>query len=161
MPEYHMHKKEREITDPQEFIDILKKGKFIVIAMCRENEPYVVTLSYGYDEFKNCLYFHAALKGLKLDFLKSNPLVCATVIEDGGYFVDDCKQLYRSVVFWGNMTAVEQLAEKKYGMEVLLKHLEPNPQIMREKSLKTERAYNTVTILRLDITRIYGKKRVK
>jgi uncharacterized protein len=161
MSEYHMHRKDREIVDPQEIREILKKGKYVVIAMCRDNEPYVATLSYGYDESKNCLYFHAALKGLKLDFFKANPLVCATVIEDGGYFADDCKQLYRSVVFWGNMVVVEPLEEKKYGMEVLLKHLEPNPQIMREKSLKTERAYNTVTILRLDIIRIYGKKLTK
>ena len=86
--------------------------------MCRNNEPYIVTLSYGYDEQKHALYSHCAINGLKLEFISQNPNVCGTVIEDEGYIEDECEQKYRSVVFWGKMYKVEDLAEKKYGLGV-------------------------------------------
>jgi len=86
MQKYHLQNRpNREITSAEEIRDILRRGKYVVIALCRDNEPYVVTLSYGYSEKQNCLYFHVATKGLKLDVIRTNPHVCATVIEDGGY----------------------------------------------------------------------------
>ena len=47
--------------------------------------PYVVTMNYGYDRGGRALYFHCAKEGLKTDFVRENPNVCATVIEDLGY----------------------------------------------------------------------------
>jgi uncharacterized protein len=91
MQKYHLHNRpNRELTHESDIIAILKKGRFAVISMCRNNEPYIVTLSYGYDVEKNSLYFHCVQKGLKLDFLSSNRKVCATVIEDGGYIMGEC-----------------------------------------------------------------------
>ena len=159
MPKYHLRKKEREIKSQEEMEEVLQKGKFVSIAMCRNNEPYVVSLNYGYAKGKNALYFHCAKEGLKLDFIKENPFVCATVIEDLGYVKDECEQFYRSLVFWGKMSIVEDLEEKKYGIEILLKHLEDNPDKVRQKTLKDDKAYEDVGILRLDITEITGKKR--
>ena len=158
MQKYHMNKREREITDKKEIDEILKKGKYAVISMCRDNEPYIVTLSYGYDKDENALYFHSALKGLKLDFIKRNPLVCATVIEDGGYKKDQCGHAYRSVVFWGNMSVVDNLEEKKKGMEVLLNHLEDTPGPIKERKLKNDKVYSKMAVLKLEILQISGKK---
>jgi nitroimidazol reductase NimA-like FMN-containing flavoprotein (pyridoxamine 5'-phosphate oxidase superfamily) len=158
MAKYHMNKKEREIEDRKVLLEILRRGKYVTIAMCRENEPYIVTLSYGYDENKNALYFHCSLEGLKLDFVKGNPSVCATVIEDKGYRMGECDQAYRSVVFWGRMQKVEELQEKKHGMQILLNHLEDDPDQVRKRSLKSDEVYEEVGILRLDITEISGKQ---
>lgn len=158
MQPYHMTKKEREIKDPEVMKEILGAGKYTVIGLCRDGEPYVVTLSYGYEESTETLYFHAGNRGLKLDFLQANPAVCGTVIEDLGYLKDECAHAYRSVVFWGQMSIVEELAEKKQGMEVLFRHLEENPDPIRERTLKTDKAYNGITILKLTIDRITGKQ---
>lgn len=153
-----MHKKEREITDRKVLFEVLKQGKFAVISLCRRDEPYIVSMNYGYDESRTALYFHSALKGLKLDFLSQNPRVCATVIEDHGYKMDECSHAFRSVVFWGRMTAVQDLEEKKYGMDVLLLHLEENPDPIRERNFKSDQDYRRVNILRLDIDEITGKQ---
>jgi uncharacterized protein len=158
MQPYHMTKKEREITDPQVMADILRKGKFTVISLCRDNEPYVVTLSYGYDESSRTLYFHAGNSGLKLEFLRENPVVCGTVIEDRGYLTDECAHAYRSVVFWGKMTVVQSLEEKKQGMEVLFNQLEENPAPIKARTLKKDAAYDAVAVLRLRIDHITGKQ---
>ena len=157
MAKYHMRKKEREITDISALKEILKLGKYTVVSMCRDNEPYLVSLSYGYDEIRDALYIHCSQKGLKLDFINQNPNVCGTVIEDGGYRMGDCSHAYRSVVFWGKMYEVKDLPEKKHAISILLEHLEDDPNVIKEKSLKSDESYEEVGILRLDITEITGK----
>ncbi len=158
MPKYHMYKKEKEITDREKMIKVLRQGKFATLALSRADEPYIVTMNYGYDEAQNSLYFHCALKGLKLDFITSNPKVCATVIQDRGYKMHECSHAYRSVLFFGTIWVLTDLKEKKHGMEVLFSQLEENPDPIRARSFKTDRDYSKVNILRLDITEIMGKQ---
>jgi nitroimidazol reductase NimA-like FMN-containing flavoprotein (pyridoxamine 5'-phosphate oxidase superfamily) len=160
MQQYHLNNRpDREITSPEELQDILRKGKYVTIALCRDNEPYIVTLSYGYDAERNTLYFHASGKGLKLDFLRANSLVCATVVEDHGYVMDDCSHNYRTVVFWGEMTILEDLNEKKHGMAVLLEHLEEKPTVVQKFRLEADGLYHRISMLKLEIKQLHGKAR--
>jgi nitroimidazol reductase NimA-like FMN-containing flavoprotein (pyridoxamine 5'-phosphate oxidase superfamily) len=152
-----MQKKEREILDKRIYKEIMKNGKFSTISMCRNDEPYIVTLNYGFDAIKNNLYFHSAQKGLKLEFLKENQKVCGTIIEDLGYVNDDCSHKYRSIVFWGDMTIVENLDEKKHAFDIMLNHLEDNPSKLKKRFLKSEQSYENTCLLKLDINLITGK----
>jgi hypothetical protein len=145
------------LTDKSDIDRILTEGKFAVISMCRDNEPYIVTLSYGYDSKNEALYFHCAKKGLKLDFLNSNKNVCATVIKDKGYVIDECGHEYESVVFWGDMETVNDLEEMKHGMRILLNHLETKEDVRKEAMLKSGDFYPKMEILRLKIKQIHGK----
>lgn len=158
MPVYHLQKEEREIKERSRLIDILRYGKYTTIAMCRNNEPYVITLNYGLDERENVLYFHSAQKGLKMEFLEDNPEVCATVVQDKGYKMGKCAHGYRSVVFWGKMTVVEGLEEKKHGLDILLHHLEEEPDRVKKKLLKDDTSYAALGVLKLEISRITGKQ---
>lgn len=152
-----MRRVEKEISDMETLIKILKGGKYTVISMCKENEVYLVTLSYGYDESKNALYFHCAKEGQKIEFIKSNPFVCGTVIEDNGY-KDGCSQAYRSVVFRGKMVILEDIHEKKIGFDVLLNQLENDPSTTKNKFFKKDETYENLRMLRLDINEISGKE---
>lgn len=158
MTKYHMHRKEREITDPVELEGLLKRGRYAVISMCRDNEPYIVTLSYGYDQKRNILYFHCGTLGLKLDFLRANPKVCVMVIEDRGYKTDECSHEYASVVISGSMEEIKNLDEKKRGMEIILHQLEESPSVIKERHLTNDLVYSKIAILRLNIKEITGKK---
>jgi nitroimidazol reductase NimA-like FMN-containing flavoprotein (pyridoxamine 5'-phosphate oxidase superfamily) len=158
MQNYHLNNRpNREITSESEIQEILKNGKYTTISMCRDNEPYIVTLSYGYDEGSSTLYFHCAKKGLKLDFIEANPTVCATVIEDGGYVTDHCEHNFRSAVFWGEMSIVAEMDEKKFGVAILVKHLESNPNAIQRLLLKSDEAFSRMEILKLKITQIHAK----
>ncbi len=152
-----MQKKEREILDKIILSEIMKNGKFSTISMCRNDEPYIATLSYGFDEINNCLYFHSAQKGLKLEYLKENQKVCGTILEDLGYIKSDCSHKYRSIVFWGDMTIVENLDEKKHAFDILLNQLEDNPSKVKKRFFKSEESYKNTCILKLDINLITGK----
>jgi len=157
MAKYHMNKSEREIKDRAEISRLLKRGKYATIALCRDNEPYIVTLSCGYDEETESLYFHSALKGLKIDFLKSNPAACATIIEDRGYVKNDCRHEYSSLVIFGKMEIIEGLEDKKRALEILLKQLEDDPGAMKERFIKNEAQYGSFCMLKLKVEHLTGK----
>jgi hypothetical protein len=158
MPKYHMYRKDREMTDPEELKQILKKGKYVIIAMCRNQEPYIVTLNYGYDERGHCLVFHCALKGLKLDFIAENPEVCASVILDEGYVKDNCSHRYMSLVIRGKMALIRDLEEKKQALDILLNHLEENPAPIKARNIKDNASYDRFAMLKLEISELTGKK---
>lgn len=157
MQSYHIRKKEREIKDKNKIKGILKGGKYATISMCREKEPYIVTLSYGFDEEQYALYFHSANLGLKLDILKENSYVCGTIIEDLGYISGACSHKYRSIIFWGDIMIINEIEEKKHGFDVLLNHLEENPSKMKKRFFKTEKAYHDTCVMKLAIKSIFGK----
>lgn len=158
MKKYHLkNRPNRELKTQEEINGILENGKYAIISMCRDNEPYVVTLSYGLDKETNSLYFHCSPVGLKMDFLAVNKKVCATIIEDSGYLMDECAHEYKSVVFWGEMYQIKNLDEKKRGMQVLLRHLEQKDSVVKEKMLKSDEYYPKMSILRLDIHQIHAK----
>lgn len=148
---YHMNLQEREVKDEQEISALLTQQKYAIIAMCRNAEPYLVTLNYGYDGETDVLYFHSASAGLKLDILRENPRVCATVIEDQGYLVGQCAHAYRSVVMTGTMATVYDPAEKEHGMRLMLYQLEPHPKKLEERLLQSDKFLEKTVMLKLKI----------
>lgn len=158
MDNYHPKRKKNEILDEEAKLALLKAGNHLTLALCDKDEPYVVTLSYGFDQAHNCLYFHCANKGEKLDFIARNPRACATLIKDNGYLETKCDHDYESLVIRGGIHVVAGLEEKKHGLQVLLDHLEKDPRPIFERNIKDDSSYNGVTILRLDLDSVIGKK---
>lgn len=158
MGNHHPLRSDREIKDPAEIKAVLKAGKFASIAMVSGDEPYVVTLNYGYDEADHALYFHAALKGHKLDCLEKNNRVCATIILDGGYEQGKCEHHYTSLVIRGTMDVVRDLEVKKRAMKALIWHLEKDPQPVYDRNMKSDASYDRVNMICLKIEDISGKK---
>lgn len=153
-----MHLIDREITNQSEIRALLGAGRFATIAMARDNEPYIVTLSYGYDAEANALYFHTSHAGLKLDFLATNPRVCATVVTDRGYLDGKCAHAYSSVIMTGTMGLVEDLDERKWGMRKLTEQLESNPpEVYARHKLNGDAVYKRVAVLKMQIEDITGK----
>ena len=79
-----LRRKEKEIKEKEEIIQILECTKYISVAMCRNDEPYLVTLSHGYDKEQNCIYFHCAQEGKKIDYLRENNKVWGQALIDKG-----------------------------------------------------------------------------
>jgi nitroimidazol reductase NimA-like FMN-containing flavoprotein (pyridoxamine 5'-phosphate oxidase superfamily) len=73
--EYHVRLKEKEIMDQVLLKRILQTTQYVTIAMSRDDIPYLVSLSHGYDEAQHYLYFHCAKEGKKLEYLSSNNIV--------------------------------------------------------------------------------------
>ncbi|KKM84412.1 hypothetical protein LCGC14_1299380 [marine sediment metagenome] len=153
-----MRRIEKSITDKKIITELLNKGRYITIAMSKDDYPYIITLSYGYDNSRDALYFHCAKEGQKIDYIKYNSQVCGTIIEDNGYYNDECVQAFRSLVIRGKLSFIDTIQEKKHAFDVLLNHLEKDPKIMKEKHFGNDKNYIKTGILRLDITEITGKE---
>lgn len=158
MKSYHPKRKRNEIIDDSEIKRLLGQGKYVTIAMAKDAVPYIVTLSYGYDTRRNCLYFHCANEGDKLDYIRVNSSVCATIIEDHGYIETKCDHDYASLVIRGQMKVIQDLEEKKHGLMILLNHLEKDPEPIFQRNIKNDQSYDGVTILKLSISSVIGKK---
>jgi nitroimidazol reductase NimA-like FMN-containing flavoprotein (pyridoxamine 5'-phosphate oxidase superfamily) len=158
---YHVRRTDRQITEQAALERILSQGKYATLAFCRQGEPYLATLNYGYDSREGALYFHCAKEGLKTKFLRENPHVCATVVQDNGYVQNECEHHYASVVLRGQIEIVDGHAEKQKGLEVLIEHLEQQPETMKAKLRLPERQRRLdedVDIWRLKIVEMTGKE---
>jgi uncharacterized protein len=152
---FHVRRKDREITDPSEMKAVLKQTKYVTVALSMDNEPYLVSLSYGYDEAKNCLYFHCAPEGRKIVYAQANNKVWGQVMLDYGV-TDECDYAYTSVHFGGKIFLLTDLTEKKHGMEVLVRQSSKTPEEKLAK-ISPEKLAKTM-ICRIDIECMTGKK---
>ena len=140
-----------------EIVSILKKARYITIAMSLDDEPYLATLSYGYDEDDYCIYFHCAQEGKKIDILKKNNIVWGQALNDEGYADGSCDHLYATAQFRGRVKFITDIEQKKHALEVMIHALESNPQKVIEEQI-TEDSLKRVNIGRIDIEYMSGKK---
>lgn len=152
-----IRRKEKAIESKEEMIAILEKSKYVTIAMCEDNVPYLVTLSHGFDREKNCIYFHCAQEGKKVDILSKHNTIWGQAIEDHGYAEGSCDHLYATTQFNGKVTFIEDVKEKEHALRIMINSLEPNPQSVTDEQI-TERSVQRVNIGRIDIDFMSGKK---
>jgi uncharacterized protein len=157
---YHVRRHDREIKDTKRLAEIVKSGQYAVLALCREGEPYAVTLNYGFDEAAQSLYFHCALEGQKLDFLRANPRACATVIRDLGYQHGHCSHAYASAVIHGEVEWIGAESERQHAIEIMIRHLEREPDKVLRKTSEQAATWTHTQMFKLRIGRMTGKERL-
>jgi nitroimidazol reductase NimA-like FMN-containing flavoprotein (pyridoxamine 5'-phosphate oxidase superfamily) len=123
-----MRRKDREVSDTEALLEIIKSCKVCRLGMAEDSLPYIVPLNFGY-EYQNgvlTLYFHSALEGKKIDILKKNKKVCFEM--DGEHQLttgtDDCGYGFNfaSVIGFGTVEFVEETIEKIHGLSLIMKH---------------------------------------
>jgi len=157
---HRLRRKEKEIGDPVEMRGILAGTRYITVAMCRENEPYLATLSHGYDEERNAIYFHCAREGKKVEILRANDRVWGQAIDDRGYVQGKCDHLFASVQFGGRVRFVEDAEEKRRALGVMIRQLEREPEKVLAEQV-TDAAVRKVCIGRIDIEFMSGKRSLR
>jgi len=151
-----MRRKEKEIVDSNVLKKILKSAKYVTLALSMNEQPYLATLSHGYDEKHGYIYFHCAKEGKKIDYLKANNTVWGQAMLDYGYVEEKCNHRWATVQFQGKTTLLEKLEDKQKAAECMIRQLEKNPEPLIAK-LKPERLKDTA-FGRIDITYMSGKK---
>lgn len=149
-----MRRKEKEVRDIAAIESVIRNSLVCRLGLARNNQPYVVPLCFGYSG--NTLYFHSSPKGKKIDMLKTNGDVCFEfdidheVVQD----VKPCKWTmnYRSVIGYGRATLVEDLAEKRKGLDIIMQHYSktsfdyPDPSIDALTVIKVKIANMTAKV---------------
>ena len=155
-----MTKRERQITDEKQILEILDKARVLHLGLAVNNEPYVVPMNYGYtmENGKLTVYMHSALKGRKLDMIRENPNVFFAIDCDMQPFGEGdipCQygMVYSSVMGKGKAVIVEDVDEKIRAMKVLMK-------TQTEKDFAfNDRLVSIVAVIRIDVAEYTAKHR--
>lgn len=159
MDAYHLRRSEKEITDSDQLRAVIGGQKYMTLAMCKDNVPYLVTVNYGYDEAENCFYFHCAGEGKKQDYLAENPVVWGQILEDAGYQDGKCDHAFRTVQFKGTVTFLEDLDEKRQALHMMIGQLEPDPGLVEQKQVNSK-SLARVAIAKVSVEGMSGKSNV-
>ena len=120
-------RREREVTDLDEIIQILDKCMILHLGLVDGDEPYVVPLNYGYtmEDGKLILYMHGAKTGHKLDLIRANPKVFFEMDCDVHPFEGNhaCQYgtTYASVMGRGVAHIIEDVEEKIKALNIFMK----------------------------------------
>ncbi|MCC7573833.1 MAG: pyridoxamine 5'-phosphate oxidase family protein [Candidatus Methanofastidiosum sp.] len=149
-----MNRKDREIKNFGEIEKVINKAKVLRLAVCEDNNPYVIPLNFGYKE--KCIYIHSSKKGMKIDILKKNNKV-SFEIDDGHELVlskkaCDFSMKYISIVGYGKAHFISDSNEKKHALDIIMSHYSEGDF---EYSLKE---LEKICIIRIDIESMTGKK---
>ena len=76
-----MTRREREVTDINDILQIINETKILHLGLSDEGWPYVVPMNYGYEyvDGKLTFYLHGATKGYKFECSgeESKSLICS------------------------------------------------------------------------------------
>ncbi len=153
-----MRRKDREITDFNEIIEIIKKCDVCRIALNDNDFPYIVPLNFGFDVQGEQVYFyfHSAMEGTKLDLIaKDNRATFEMDCEHNLILYKErmsCTMGYASVIGHGTIEIIPE--EDKYNaLKILMK------QYHAEEFKFNTDIMDVTTVMKMTVIDMVGKRR--
>ncbi len=154
-----MRRKDREITDINEILNIIDSCRVLRLGLCDNNIPYIVPLNYYYTYKNNIIefYFHSAKEGKKLDIIRKNQNVCLEIdcgheLKGEGPNAVNYSYKFNSVIGFGKADFVYDKEEKRNILFEFAKF-----QTGKSLNLSDEHVEMT-NICKITINKISGKK---
>ena len=155
-----MRRADREVTDRNAIIAIIKKCDVCRIALNDEGYPYILPLNFGMAVKDGIieLYFHGAMSGTKYDLIKKDnrasfEMDCGhrlvTEVESG-----NCTMEYESVIGRGHMEILSD-EEKEDALNILMK------QYHQEEFSYNKAVMKETQVFKLVVEEMTGKARKK
>lgn len=153
-----MRRRDREITDKEEILTIMRKCDVCDVAFFDKKYPYIVPLNFGVtcdgDHFR--LFFHGANTGTKLRLLSENPYVgfsmsCSHRLITGDVACDATME-YESVCGNGVMRLVDE-DKKLEALTLLMRQYGVGGELVFEES-----EVQRIVVFILDVEEITGKR---
>ena len=113
-----MRKAERKITDLESY-EILKNGEYGVLSTVDTN-GYSYGIPINYVFLNNCIYFHCATEGSKLENINNNNKVSFCVVGKTEILPEKFSTKYESVIVFGKAIEAHD-EEKENTLEAIIK----------------------------------------
>jgi uncharacterized protein len=138
-----------------EAIALLRKGEYGVLSTAsQDGQPYGVPVSYSY--IGDCIYFHCAVEGHKLENITDNSKVSFCVVGSTEVLPDKFGTKYESAIVFGKVT--ESLDDDKH--TGLLALVEKYSSVFMEEGLQMIKSKGSKTrVYKLAVESITGKAR--
>lgn len=154
-----MTRRELEVTEQGEILNILDRSLVLHLGLVDKGMPYVVPMNYGYtmEDGRLTLYLHSAVKGYKLDVIRSNPRCCFEMECDVEPFEGrlPCQYgtAYSSLMGRGTAVLLENPQDKMEALRLFMK-----TQTGKEFTFN-ERLVSIVSVIRIDVEEYTAKHR--
>ncbi len=150
-----MRRHDKEIRSREEIDAIIRTADVCRLAFARDNEPYLVPVSFGFDG--ESIYFHTAPKGRKIEFIEANSRACFEFEADVALVrnpEDACAWTFsfRSVIGYGTVFELESSEDKNRALNQIMLHYSG-----REWNIPDHRTAAT-RVWRIDIESLTGKR---
>jgi nitroimidazol reductase NimA-like FMN-containing flavoprotein (pyridoxamine 5'-phosphate oxidase superfamily) len=154
VPVKRVRRTDREIG-LHEAQELLSKGEYGVLSTAgKDGQPYGVPLSYAYRN--NCLYFHCAIDGHKIESIESNPKVSFCVVGNTRILPDKFATEYESVVVFGIASEVHGVERHSALLWLLEKY---SPGFIEEGKKYIEEKAHATKVMKIVIEHVSGKAR--
>lgn len=151
-----MRRKDREIKDFDQIIEIIEKCDVCRIGLEDGDFPYIVPMNFGYrvNDGQIVFYLHGAKEGRKMELIKKSGLCsfemdCEHVVEmnaERGY----ATMRFKSVMGKGVIEILSD-EEKKEGLDIFMEHYAPDGFEYDHRSIPV------TAVMKMTVTEITGK----
>jgi nitroimidazol reductase NimA-like FMN-containing flavoprotein (pyridoxamine 5'-phosphate oxidase superfamily) len=148
-----MRRKDKEIGSDEAIMLLTECEYGVLSTVGNDGQPYGVPLNYAYKD--NCIYFHCALTGHKLDNIDSNPKVAFCAVGDTEVLPSEFATNYVSAVAFGVASEV-QGTERYDALEWLLEKY--SFEFMEEGKKYIEKLDKATKVMKIEIQHISGKR---
>ncbi len=153
-----MRRKDREIRDRQEILEVMKRCDVCRLALHDEEFPYIVPVNFGMEVMDGeiTLYFHGATEGKKYELMARDnragfEMDCShELVTD--YANGNCTMNYESVIGCGRLEMVPE-EEKHRALSVLMGHFHKEDFPFHKAVMPQTKVYC------LKVERLTGKRR--
>lgn len=156
----NLRRKDREINDLTEIINIIKRCDTCRLALNDENYPYILPLNFGIDNRGDVLrlIFHSATEGYKFSLIEKDnrasfEMDCEHELqyfEEKGY----CTMTYESVIGRGRVKILSE-EEKMEALKRLMEQYHGNSETYFDP-----KAISRTVVYILEVEEIKGKRKV-
>jgi nitroimidazol reductase NimA-like FMN-containing flavoprotein (pyridoxamine 5'-phosphate oxidase superfamily) len=149
-----MRRKDR-LTERAEAIRILEEGQYGILSTVGSNGyAYGVPLSYTYSN--NCIYFHCAKEGQKLENIEFNNKVSFCVVGGTTLLPSDFSVNYESVIAFGKAAEIFE-SEKEAALEAFIAKY--SEAFTKEGLEYIRKAASQTKLIKIEIEHLTGKIR--
>lgn len=148
--------KNRVLENPRDILNVIQNCNVCYVSMVdQDNKPYVIPMNFGFSE--NTVLLHSSKHGKKIDILKNKPDVCLVFSTDhqlswqSEQVACSWSMKYRSVLAYGKVEFVADLAEKEVVFHQFMKNYSPKDFKFSKPSLEE------VLVIKVPIDKFEGR----
>lgn len=152
-----IRRQNRILEDEVRTKELIKDSEygFLSLGTSENGYAYGIPMSYAYDTETNCLYFHCAPEGQKLDMIRGNNKVSFCVVGKTMPIADKFTTLYESVVIFGEAAIIELDEEKRKALRLIVQKYSEGYEDLGEKYMNG--SWDRTSTFRIQIEHITAK----
>ena len=150
-----MRRKDKEITNQQEIIEIINSCKVFRLGLAKDNIPYIVPMAFGFDG--ESIYFHCAKEGRKIEMMRANNNVCFEFEKDIKLIPHDTQShkwtfAFKTVIGYGAVQELTNKEDKINGLNHIM------AQYSKKKWDHNDKLVEAVSVWKIRIKEMTGKR---